>query len=295
MKEALIALVSAAAAGTLVWVLFTRRQEKRLTFLCGQLDAFLNGKLTTPAFSVEDDRDALLENRVVELETRLLDTRDRLDRNLRHNVDFIADISHQLKTPLAGIKLYCEMDASPHGDRQLALIEHIEELIQALLRLERLQSDGYRLRFAPSDLSAIASRAKDTVAALFPDRTIAIEGEAELRCDAYWINEALMNLFKNACEHTPSGKLIRVRIQRGEASVTVTVEDEGEGVPEERLHTLFHRFSQVRAVGSGTGLGLAITRAIIEKHHGSITAENTGTGLRVTLCLPYLDGILAIS
>ncbi len=281
-----------------------RRQKKTIEALHEQLTEFLEGRLLSPRFSVDDDDFALLENAVVELENRLLLEREKGQRESQKNADFIADISHQLKTPLAGLKLYCEMEQAagtealpgrPGKDisKQLALIERMEHLIYSLLRLEKLRTDAYEMSFADHDLAALTRQVWAELQPLYPEKELHLNGGANLRCDGYWIGEALQNILKNSCEHTPAEGRITVSCETAERSITMTIEDNGGGITEEELPRLFQRFYRSPHVprSGGAGLGLAIARTIVEKHHGLVTAENSGRGLQITLCFPKLEGI----
>jgi len=276
-----------------------RRQEKEVTRLHRQIMDFLAGKNKTPKFSVNDDLFAVLENSVVELESRLLLERENTRKSSKRNADFITDVSHQLKTPLAALKLYCEMDQArnlgAHSQKQLALIERMEHLIYSLLRLEKLRADVYELQFAKHDLSRLLEQVWEELKVLYPEKKFTIIGTAELRCDAYWLHEAVKNVIKNACEHTTAAGHIQVLLETSETVVTLSIEDDGGGIAETELPKLFQRFyrtAQTKASG-GAGIGLAITKTIVEKHHGTIAAENTAHGLRIVMCFPILDGVLA--
>ena len=285
----------------LLCILDDRRSKSQIRKLHEQIMDFLEGRTQTPKFSVEDNMFALLENAVVELEASLLlERRNTLDTN-RKNADFIADVSHQLKTPLAALKLYCEIDSVNYPDgqgiKQLQLIEHMEQLIYSLLRLEKLRADAYEMKFARQDLSLLFGQLWDKLQPMYPGKAFHISGNATLRCDANWLGEAFMNILKNSCEHTLRNSRILVFIEPSEASVTITIEDNGGGIPKEELSTLFRRFSlSYRAAPKGgAGIGLAITKTIVEKHHGTIYAENTARGLKIIMCFPILDSTLAIS
>ncbi|MGI6616148.1 MAG: sensor histidine kinase [Dethiobacteria bacterium] len=293
-----------------------RGEKKKIEALHGQLVDFLEGRLPSPHFSVDDDDFALLENAVVELENRLLQEQEKARLETQKNAAFIADISHQLKTPLAALRLYSELEQArlePTGEtktvagrergspgeyihKQLALIERMEKLIYSLLRLEKLRADAYEMHFADHDLHALAWEVWAELQPLYPEIEFALTGHAELRCDAGWISEALRNILKNSCEHTAPKGRITVTLETAERSITVTVEDSGGGIPEEEVPRLFRRFyrSGTPTPGGGAGLGLAIARTIVEKHHGLISAENTARGLQITLCFPRLDGIKKI-
>lgn len=271
-----------------------RREAERLS---EQLARFLSGEDTSPSFSVKDDAFAPLENSVVELETQLLNEQERRRLQNKKSGDLMVELSHQLKTPLASLRLYAEMDAGEHAPRQIALAERMERLIYSLLRLERLQSGGIPFEFKRHELRDIVREAAEGFYALYPDKRIGISGDASLRCDADRLTEALVNLIKNACEHTEEAGHIDISISRSESAVFITVEDDGGGVPEEDLPRLFERFFRCERsrAHEGSGVGLGIAREIVRLHHGSIQAENTGSGLRFTICLPDLSQNLKLS
>ena len=130
---------------------------------------------------------------------------------------------------------------------------------------------------------------------LFPNKKYTVSGESRFRLDKAWLSEALGNVVKNASEHTAENGKIAITIENSEQSTTVSIKDNGGGVPEEELSKLFQRFHRTEnANPNSAGIGLAITKAIVEKHHGTITAENTGEGLNVIMCFPHIDGAIAI-
>ena len=287
MLWALAAVVLAAIAlGLAVYIAVLRARMKRLA---GQIEDFLSCGGGPLAFSVREDALALLHNAAAELQDRLLTAREHEMGEGRRAGALTADISHQLKTPLATLKLYCELDGGAHLEGEIAQIERMEKLIYSLLRLERLCGSGYDFHFAAHDASEIARRAWQPLGRLWPDRAFSIEGTARVRCDEKWLGEALGNLFRNACEHTAAGGSICVHIEQGEASALIVVEDDGGGVDKVDLPHLFERFYRAKgAETGGAGLGLAIAREVALRHHGDMRAENGEKGLRVTVTLPVL-------
>lgn len=269
-------------------------RRKKLAALQRNIEIFTqNGK--EPAFSLTDDEYAELENSIAELAHLTAVQREAVQKENRETVDFISDVSHQLKTPLASLRLYSELQSGSHAEKQLILIDRMEKLIYSLLRLQKLRAGAYELKFMPHELDSIIREVWEELAPLYPQKRFSISGDSgSLRCDEYWMGEAFNNLLKNACEHTTQTGIVCVDISQLEKSILVTVEDDGGGVATEELPRLFRRFYSMTRRENGTGLGLAITRAIIEKHHGSVYAENIEVGLRITVCLPLLDGVLPI-
>lgn len=284
-------LIAALFAALVICLVLLWRHKQESARLSDEVNQFLNGEIKVPRFSVNDNAFAQFENAVVEIETRLRQSEENEREEGRRTAQLVADVSHQLKTPLAGLKLYAEMDEAPHQAQSLQMIEHMEKLVHSLLRLEKLHADAYAFEFAMHELSQIARDAAAEVQPLFPDVTVEIEGVAALRCDAYWMGEAMMNLIKNACEYSPAGGVVRVAISETEGLTICEVSDTGGGVQPEELPRLFARFSR-GSKSSGVGLGLAIVRAVSEKHHGSAIAQNVNGGLCITLTLPRLHHLL---
>ena len=238
--------------------------------------------------ALEEDDLARLQNAISDTQQALSRQRELYAQECTRTSNLTADISHQLKTPLTTLRLYTELDDAPHAEESLTQIQRMEDLIVALLRLERLCADGYAFTFGTADAEAIIRDQWQSIAPLFPGKSLTISGSAVIRCGEKWLGEAFLNLLKNACEHCESS--IHVNLERTEAAFFCSIEDDGGGVSPAELPRLFDRFFRSENQrGNGVGIGLAIVKEIITRHHGTITAENGELGLRMTISMPMLD------
>ena len=216
----------------------------------------------------------------------------------------IADISHQLKTPLAALGLYQEIIAAEpdNADAVRAFagkagdaLLRMESLIQAMLKITRL--DAGSIRFAPAacPLPDLAGRAvRDLLTrAEREGKRIQLEGDPALTlwCDPDWTAEALGNLVKNGLDHTAEGGLVQVTWRHTPGMVQVQVADNGSGIAPEDIHHIFKRFYRGRSGpdACGAGLGLPLARAIVEGQGGAITVQST-PGQGSVFAVSFPDG-----
>ncbi|MGN1421680.1 MAG: sensor histidine kinase [Eubacterium sp.] len=275
-----------------------RKIHKNVDRLTYGIEEFIDNDTPTE-FSTSDNHFARLQNAVNDLEELYHLEQNNTAKKSKQNTEFISDISHQLKTPLAGMKLYVEMEnannPSEHTEKELILIEKMENLIYKLLRLEKIKSDSYTMDFKFESMAELSNEIVDEFKPMFPSKSYTVVGDSRLRMDKAWMYEAIANIVKNASEHTDDDGEIIITIDDSEKSTNVSIMDNGGGVAQEDLPKLFSRFHRTdNANPNSAGIGLAITKAIIEKHHGTITAENTKEGLNIIICLPHIDGYITI-
>ena len=264
------------------------RRERRIKVMAVKIEDCLSGNGPMLDVALEEDGLARLQNAISDTQQALSRQRELYAQECARTSNLTADISHQLKTPLTTLRLYTELDDAPHSEECLTQIQRMEDLIQALLRLERLCADGYAFSFETADAEDIIWDQWQSLHPLFPGKSLTISGSAVIRCDEKWLGEAFLNLLKNACEHCDSS--IHVHLERTEAAFFCCLEDDGGGVSPAELPRLFERFYRSEnQKGNGVGIGLAIVREIITRHHGTITAENGEKGLRMTISMPMLD------
>jgi len=241
----------------------------------------------------------------VELEQRTtaLETADRTRRQL------LADVSHELMTPLAAIRGYVETlqmtglkidDAA--RERYLGIVndesERLEKIIGDLLDLARLDGGGGIFRDEDVSLAVLFERIHHRHGQALCERGITLDTTGAddvgpLRGDQHRLEQALQNLVANAIRHTPDGGRVLVTAAHRGRHCVLAVEDSGPGIPDEHLARVFDRFYKVdesrtgTAVPSGSGLGLSIVQAIVKRHQGTVTASNVpGGGARFEIHLP---------
>ena len=214
---------------------------------------------------------------------------ERLMANLRR--EFVANVSHELKTPLTSIRGYAEtlltggLEDEPNRARFVETIrtqaERLEALVEDLLQLADLERPDAALDLKDWDTSAIVRDLASTFEDLAARRGLRLEVEARpgirARVDRKRIEQALRNLIDNAIKYTDAGT-ITLRVERTSSAIRVSVSDTGRGIEPEHLPRLFERFYRVdqgrsRALG-GTGLGLAIVKHAIQLHGGRVGVDS---------------------
>ena len=219
--------------------------------------------------------------------------------------EFISTVSHELRTPLTSIRGALGLLSSGRlgkleekGQRLLEIAstntDRLVRLINDILDIERIESGKVRLEKVNCDAADLASQAADVVRGLADRENITITVEAEpvpVFADPDRMVQTMTNLLGNAVKFSPKGSTIRLAAKREGQNVVITVADQGRGIPQDKLTTIFERFQQVDASDSrdkgGSGLGLAICRSIVRQHGGDIRVESElGKGSTFIVTIP---------
>lgn len=219
---------------------------------------------------------------------------------------FVADASHQLRTPLAVLKtqiaMACRDDDPQLRQEALAAIDGgvdaMGRLVNQLLTLARAEPGGAALRKEELDFGEIARSATEGLAGIAFDRAIdlsydAAEEPLPVIGHVTLLRALVVNLVENALRHIPQGGAVAVKLERAGAAILLVVEDNGPGIPAEDRERVLERFHRLApSTVEGTGLGLAIVREIVAAHHGTILLTQTQPppGLRVEVRLPAAPG-----
>ncbi len=214
----------------------------------------------------------------------------------------IADISHQLKTPLAALSMYQEIMENEYDTPAVIqkfaaktgiALKRMEQLIQSMLKITRLDTGNVVFEKNICNLQELVSDAVSelTTRALNEGKTIILEGSDTdtLPCDAAWTGEAISNIVKNALDHMDAHGTVHISWEVSAFSGIIRISDDGRGIAPEDIHHIFKRF--YRSCQSqdtpGIGLGLPLAKSIVEGQGGSISLQSTlHVGTTFTLMLP---------
>ena len=211
---------------------------------------------------------------------------------------FVADASHELKTPLTVILTNAELMQSDPDPRYagsiLTMASRMRSLVESLLELARVDGGAVRAAFEPLDLSALVSEELLPFEPLYFERELTLESQIEeglsVSGSPGHLRQVLSILLDNALTHAPSGSEVRLRLARQGQNALLTVTNPGE-LTREQCRMIFQRFYRVDTArtGGGYGLGLPIAQAIVSSHGGKIWAESHEGLVRLTVQLPLRD------
>ncbi|MBM4423182.1 MAG: HAMP domain-containing histidine kinase [Chloroflexi bacterium] len=215
--------------------------------------------------------------------------------------DFVANVSHELKTPLTSIHGFSQaiLDGAEREPKHAARIindeaSRMRRLVDGLLDLARLDAGQAALNRAPTDLAAVLRSSVDRLSLRANEKNVTLRADLQplptLVADGDRLAQVFTNLLDNAVKHTPDGGSVTLAARQESGWVTVSVTDTGVSIPPDDLSRVFERFYRVdksRAAEHGYGIGLAITKEIVQAHGGAIKAESvTGLGTKFTVQLP---------
>lgn len=248
-------------------------------------------------------RDVTAEHEAVEERERLLrrvgEARDEAERQSRAKEDFLATLSHELRTPmnvvLGWLDILTNGKPSVNVQSALSVIQRNArlqvKLIDDLLDMNRLMAGNVRLEMAPVDVGETLHVLTESLRPIAEAKSIQISAQVEappveILADGRLLGQIVSNLLHNAIKFTPKGGRVEASVARLEGETRITVRDTGRGMSPAFLPHVFERFKQedsstTREVG-GLGLGLSIAKRLAEAHGGTIVASSDGPGLGAT-------------
>ncbi len=280
------------AVFTLIHLIITYKQYKRISGFSQEIDSILHGKEAINLSDYAEGELAILQNEVSKLTLQLREQAENLKKDKIYLTDAIADISHQIRTPLTSVNFIISFlsnpDLAPERRFKLvkeaeALLARIEWLISALLKISKLDSGTAKLTSETVNVKALVQRAAASITIpmeLRGQQLITLfDGDPAFKGDLQWTVEAVENILKNCMEHTPQGGAITVKASENAIFTEIVISDNGKGIDKEDLPHLFDRFYKGKNSGNQSfGIGLALARMIIVSQNGTIKAENNPKG-----------------
>jgi len=230
---------------------------------------------------------SILRNDIQTLVRLKQEQADALQKDKDKLKDSLSDISHQLKTPLTSMIVMADLLETAPPEKQPELVRNIQIgltrtqwLTDALLKMAKLDADAVEFSIRKTSAQEIIGRALEPLRILLEikEQEIVTAGEAELICDARWTAEALLNIIKNASEHSPAGGTIFIACGENPICAWISVTDSGEGLNSKQIAGLFRRF-QGSGAPSGYGIGLPLSRTIMRGQSGDLEVDSGSYGL----------------
>ncbi|MEA4922356.1 MAG: HAMP domain-containing sensor histidine kinase [Eubacteriaceae bacterium] len=283
------------ALGLSLCIIFTRATKKRYDYI-SRLSETIDGILHNEEVAIlNDNREgelAILESEVHKMTIKLREQAFALQKEKIYLTDSIADISHQLRTPLTTINIvmsFLQKDDLDDRERKKHLksinqnLARIDWLISSLLKMSKIDAGTADFKREKVRLSDVVDKAAGPLLIPMELREQVFEysskGEESFEGDINWTQEAVGNIIKNCMEHTPRGGHIRVCGSENDLYTQLVVQDNGSGISKKDMPHLFERFySGSDSSESSVGIGLAMARMILMEQNGTVKAENDPDG-----------------
>ena len=294
------------AAGALILILaacygaaffrFTRKRYRRIARMSEQVDLVLHDQDRLYAAEEEEGELSVLQSEIGKMTLRIREQNRALQKEKEHLADSLADIAHQIRTPLTSVNLILSLlEGNPEEDRRRELFMELEDLlvrvdglITSLLKLSRLDAGIIVFQKEPVEVKELID------AALRPlripmdlhDVTVRTEipDDACMEGDPDWLAQAVQNILKNCMESAGDHGAVEILCEDTPLFTGIRIHDSGPGFEEDELHRLFERFYRGKDTKtSGYGIGLALSKSIITGQGGTVSARNHPEGGAVFL------------
>lgn len=311
--KASLCILLVGAALIALFGAMTRRRYKSLERMAQSVDEALHAGRSVSLADMREGELAILASEVDKALTKLTIAAEELNAEKISLADSLANISHQLRTPLTSLGLTLDLArkrAMTLGDQDLInrmrtsenLLSQVQWLVEALLKLARIDAGAIRLNHEHVDVADLVREAMEPLEIAYELAGVTYTSEIQTGCsfigDRPWTCEALRNVLKNCLEHMQAGGTVEISASDDLIATRIEVRDSGTGIDEEDLPHVFERFyrgkhSDANAVNpSGVGIGLSLSQALIAAQDGRITASNNKdasgqvTGAKFSIVFP---------
>lgn len=295
---AMMAVFAVSVLLSSCYLAFTAWRYREILKLSGYLRRISSGDYTLDVRNNHEGELSILRNEIYKVTMRLSEHGALLQEDKIRLTDAISDISHQLKTPLTSMMVMADLlsnDELPAVKRaeftnNIRLqLERIEWLISSLLKLSKLDAGTVPFKKEPVRVKELIHKALEPVAIPIDirEQTVTVHGDDKSMFlgDSKWTAEAMINILKNAVEHTPVGGRIAIQYEENPLFTEILISDTGKGISREDLPYIFRRFYRGKNAGEGSiGIGLAMAHSIITSQQGDIEVKSepdSGTRFRI--------------
>ncbi|MGN6712851.1 sensor histidine kinase [Anaerocolumna jejuensis] len=289
-EAGILATSSAAAFGTAFFV-FTKARYNSISQISNQIDLVLHNADHLYIGESDEGELSILQSEITKMTLRIREQNDALKKEKEHLADSLADIAHQLRTPLTSVNLILSLlENNPDENDRKALIREIEELfvqmdwlLTSLLKLSRLDAGIVVFQSGQIDVSSLIGAALRPFLISMELHNIDMQIDAPkgmlIQGDSGWLSEAIQNILKNCMESAGENGRIEIVCGDNPLFTEIAIHDSGAGFEIEDLPCLFDRFYRGKnSYATGYGIGLALCKMIITRQGGTITAKNHPQG-----------------
>ena len=290
VRYGILGLCAAIFAVVGLWAWYQRRQVSLFADdLCETLDALLFGRQPENYQPYEDSLTAKVQGKLMQYFDIMSEGKRQSQQDKQVIQSLVSDISHQVKTPIANIKMFTNIlqqhQLPPEKQAEFlrtmeGQIDKLDFLMQSLIKMSRLETGTFTLHAEEARLSDTIARAMSTVWAKAEAKEIDLSAECDpaitVQHDPKWTAEAIGNILDNAVKYTPSGGKVAVTVRPWQFYTRVDITDTGIGIAEEHYNDVFQRFyrAQEAAGQEGVGLGLYLANGIITRQKGYISVKS---------------------
>ena len=275
----------------LLWLWQKHSYKSWLKKLNQDLDRLLQQGILLPIDAYQEGELSVLASQMEKITLRLTQAADCVRREKENLADSMADISHQLRTPMTAMNLAVTMLHSPdlEQSRRMELtcelrkqLSRMDWLVETMLKISKLDAGTVTLAQEDIPLERLIRKAAEPleIPMELKEQQLEIDcGDGLFRGDLNWTAEALGNILKNAMEHTPQGGTVSIHVEDTPVFTEIRIRDTGEGFSQEDLSHLFDRFYRGSHAGPAScGIGLSLARSIITAQNGTVLARNGEKG-----------------
>lgn len=270
----------------LIYYISTYKRYKRIASLASDINKVLHGDNTISLENYSEGELAILHSEIYKMTVRLREQQNNLINDKKYLADSIADISHQIRTPLTSINLLVQLLSAPNltDERRQELthelygmLSRIDWLITTLLKISKLDAGTVTFKEEKVSLQTLINKSCSTL--LVPielrGQELLINTNGDFVGDLSWTCEAIGNIVKNCMEHTQEGGKIEIEACENALYTEITIKDNGTGIAKEDMPHIFERFYKGKdSDDKSFGVGLALSRMIITSQKGTVKAEN---------------------